>query len=131
MIQMMPNTHIKLDSCQICNQILKNIAVKGDLCEAVFHKRCANVTKQQLRLIHCKNISYLCISCYEVFPFQEISDDAFVYENYSVEDTYDYLISDFNIKKDDAFHITRGTRRGGGVALYTNKTLPGTLRESK
>ena len=96
MIQMMPNTHIKLDSYQICNQILKNIAVKCDLCEAGFHKRCANLTQQQLRLIHCKHINYLCISCYEVFPFQEISADAFVCANSSVEDIYDYLIIYFN-----------------------------------
>ena len=41
------------------------------------------------------------------------------------------LISDFNIKNYDAFHITRGTRRGGGVALYTNKHLSGALIESK
>ena len=33
------------------------------------------------------------------------------------------LIIDFNIKKYDAFHITRGTRRGGGVALFTNKNI--------
>ena len=34
------------------------------------------------------------------------------------------LISDFNsINNYDAFHITRGTRRGGGVAIYTNKKL--------
>ena len=89
MIQMMPNTQIKLDSCQICNQILKHIAVKCYLCEAVFHKRCANLT-QELRLIHCKNINYLCISCCEVFPFHEISDDEIVYENSSVEDTYNH-----------------------------------------
>ena len=86
---MMPNNLIRLDSCQVCNQILTNIAVKCDLCAAVFHKR-ANLTQQQLRLIHCKNINYLCISCCKVFPFQEISDDEFVYENCSVEDTYDH-----------------------------------------
>jgi len=34
-------------------------------------------------------------------------------------------------KLDDAFHITRGTRRGGGVAIYTNKKLSGALAESK
>ena len=33
------------------------------------------------------------------------------------------LISDFSINNYDAFHITRGTRRGGGVAIYTNKKL--------
>ena len=33
---------------------------------------------------------YLCISGGELFPFQEISDDEFVYENYSVEDIYDH-----------------------------------------
>ena len=41
------------------------------------------------------------------------------------------LLSDFSINNYDAFHITRGTRRGGGVAIYTNKTLSGTLAESK
>ena len=41
------------------------------------------------------------------------------------------LISDFNINNYDAFHITRGTRRGGGVAIYTNKKLSGALAESK
>ena len=72
MIQMMSNSQIKLYSCQIYNQILKNIAVKCDLC-------------------------YLCISCCEVFPFQEISDNEFVYENSSVEDTYDhYNLMDTN-----------------------------------
>ena len=30
------------------------------------------------------------------------------------------LISDFCIQNYDAFHITRGTRRGGGVAIYTH-----------
>ena len=44
----MANTKIKLDSCVICNQILKNISVQCDLCEAVFHKRCADLTQQQL-----------------------------------------------------------------------------------
>ena len=33
---------------------------------------------------------YLCISGGEVFPFQEISDDELVYENYYVGDTYDH-----------------------------------------
>ena len=37
------------------------------------------------------------------------------------------LISDISINNYDAFHITRGTRRGGGVAIYTNKTLSGAL----
>ena len=68
----------------------KNIAIKCDMCEAVFHKCFANLTQQKLRLIHCKNINYLCISCCEVFPFQEISDGEFVYENSSVEDNYDH-----------------------------------------
>ena len=27
------------------------------------------------------------------------------------------LINDFNLNNYDAFHITRGTRRGGGVAI--------------
>ena len=78
MIKMMPNNQIRLDSCQICNQILKYTAVKCDLCEAVFHKRCANLAQQQLRLIHCKNINYLCISCCEVFPFQEVMMKLFM-----------------------------------------------------
>ena len=33
------------------------------------------------------------------------------------------LINDFSINNYGAFHITRGTRRGGGVATYTNKKL--------
>jgi len=175
---------------------------------------------------------YFSTSCGEVFPFQEISDNELVYENSSVEETYetyklmdicskfnlnslnysdcsphnfgndidpnknfynniskckyytdlqlneeiggvnglsfihfnarslktnfhkikDYILelninfdiiaitetwiepnltSDFNINNYDAFHITRGTRRGGGVAIYTNKKLSGALAESK
>jgi len=41
------------------------------------------------------------------------------------------LINDFHIQNYDAFHITRGTRRGGGVAIYTNQKLWGSLVESK
>ena len=41
------------------------------------------------------------------------------------------VISDFCINNYAAFHITRGTRRGGGVAIYTNKNLSGALAESK
>ena len=38
---------------------------------------------------------HLCISGSEVFPFQEISGDEFVYENSSVEDVYDhYMLMD-------------------------------------
>ena len=33
------------------------------------------------------------------------------------------LIDDFNINSYDAYHVTRGIRRGGGVAIYTNKEL--------
>ena len=92
---MMPNNQIRLDSCQICNQILKNIAVKCDLCEAVFHKRFANLTQQQ-RLIHYKNINYVNLyACCEMFPFQEISYDEFVYEISSVEDTYELCVGLF------------------------------------
>ena len=41
------------------------------------------------------------------------------------------LISGICINNYDAFHITRGTRRGGGVAIYTNKNLSGALAEGK
>ena len=41
------------------------------------------------------------------------------------------LISDFSVNNYDAFHITRGNRRGGGVAIYINKKLSGALAESK
>ena len=41
------------------------------------------------------------------------------------------LISDFSINNYDAFYITRGTRRGCGVATYTNKKLSGARAESK
>ena len=34
--------------------------------------------------------NYCCTSCCKVFPFQEISDGGIVYENSSVEDTYDH-----------------------------------------
>ena len=70
-IQMMPNTQIKLDSCQICNQILKNIAIKCDLCEAVFHKRFTNLTQQQLRLIHCKNLIIFVYHVVRYFHFRK------------------------------------------------------------
>ena len=33
------------------------------------------------------------------------------------------LIDDFNINNHDAYQVTRGIRRGGGVAIYTNKEL--------
>ena len=85
----MANTRIQLDSCLRCNQILHNYAVKCELCEAFFHKRCAKITSQQFRLNRCKNINYRCTSCYEVFPFQNISDDEIIFENSSVEVNYD------------------------------------------
>ena len=59
------------------------------LCEAVYHKRCVKITQEQFRLIRCKNVNYLCTSCCEDFPFQNVSDDEFVFENSSVEDNYD------------------------------------------
>ena len=40
-------------------------------------------------LIRCKNIWYRCTSCYEVFPFQNISDDKLIFETSSVEVNYD------------------------------------------
>ena len=70
-IQVMPNTQIKLDSCQICNQILKNIAIKCDLCEAVFNKRFSNLTQQQLRLIHCKKLIIFVYHVVRYFPFRK------------------------------------------------------------
>ena len=42
-----------------------------------------------------------------------------------------HLTNDFNMNNYDAFHITRGTRRGGDVAIYTKKKLSGTLAERK
>ena len=229
----MANARIQLDSCLRCNQILHNYAVKCELCEAFFHKRCAKITSQQFRLIRCKNINYRCTSCYEVFPFQNISDDEIIFENSSVEVNYDIyklmdncsqfnldsfkysdynpydfgndidpenyfynnlsskcqyytdlqftekiskvnglsfihfnarslktnfqkikhyilelnlqfdiiaisetwtdpdLIDDFNINSYDAYHVTRGIRRGGGVAIYTNKELSCKMVETK
>ena len=41
------------------------------------------------------------------------------------------LIDDFNINNYDAYHITRGIRRGGGVAICTNKELSCKMVESK
>ena len=42
---------------------------------------------------------YLSISCGEVFPFQEISDNELVYENSSVEETYEtYKLMDIGFK---------------------------------
>ena len=233
---MMANTQIKLDSCPICNQTLNSYAIKCDLCEAVYHKRCAKITQEQFRLIRCKNVNYHCTSCCEVFSFQNVSDDKFVFENSSVEDNYDLyklidncsqfnfnsfkyldynphdfendidpennfynnlsskcqyytnlqftekigkvnglsfihfnarslktnfqkikdymlelyvkfdiiaisetwietdLIDDFNINNYDAYHITRGIQRGGGVAtrgIYTNKELSCKMVQSK
>ena len=125
MIKMMPNNQIRLDSCQICNQLLKHIAVKCDLCEAGFHKRCANLTQQQLRLIHCKHINYMCISCCEEFPFQEINDDEFVYENCSVEDTYDHYKlmdkrSQFNL---NSFNYSECSPHNFGNDIDPNKNF--------
>ena len=41
------------------------------------------------------------------------------------------LINDFNINNYNAFLIKRGTRRGGGVVIFTNKNLSSTLAESE
>jgi len=72
-----------------------------------------------------KNINYLCISCCEVFPFQEISDDEFVYENCSVEDTYDQYIlmdkcSQFNL---NSFHYSDWSPHNFGNDIDPNTHL--------
>ena len=41
------------------------------------------------------------------------------------------VINDFNINNYEAFLIKKGTRRGGGVVIYTNKYLSSTLAESE
>ena len=41
------------------------------------------------------------------------------------------LIDEFNINSYDAYHVTRGIRMGGGVAIYTNKKLPCKMVETK
>ena len=41
------------------------------------------------------------------------------------------LIDDFNINSYDAYHVTRGIRRGGGVAIYTKKELSCKMVETK
>ena len=38
---------------------------------------------------------------------------------------------DFNIDNDDAYHITRGNRRGGGVVIYTANELSWKMVETK
>ena len=52
-----------------------------------FTNHVKKMTKQQS--IFCKDRSYYCLSCCTVFPFQNISDDEFTFENSSVEDNYD------------------------------------------
>ena len=72
----------------VCNELLTNDVITScELCEAVFHKSCKKMTKQQS--LYCKDRSYYCLSCCTVFPFQNISDDEFTFENFSVEDNYD------------------------------------------
>ena len=41
------------------------------------------------------------------------------------------LINDCNIDSYNGCHITRGDRRGGGVAMYTSKELSYKLLETK
>ena len=41
------------------------------------------------------------------------------------------LISDYNINNYNGYHITRGDRRGGGVAIYKSKELSCKLLETK
>ena len=56
-----------------------------------FHKK-GQITVKTWRK---KNGIYYCLSCCTVFPFQNISDDEFTFENYSVEDNYDlYKLKD-------------------------------------
>ena len=79
---------MQMDSCMVCNVLLTNdFKTRCELCEAVFHKSCKKMTKQQS--IYCKDRSYYCLSCCTVFPFQNISDDEITFENSSVEDNYD------------------------------------------
>ena len=41
------------------------------------------------------------------------------------------LINDYNVNNYNGYHITRGDRRGGGVAIYTSKELSCKLLETK
>ena len=41
------------------------------------------------------------------------------------------LIDDFNINNHDAYQVTRGIRRGGGAAIYTNKELSCKMEKTK
>ena len=80
--------------CIVCKVRLTNDVIRRcELCKAVFHKSCTKMTKQQS--IFCKNGIYYCLSCCTVFPFQNIADNEFTFENSSVEANYDlYKLKD-------------------------------------
>ena len=57
---------IQIDSCMVCNELLTNDVITScELCEAVFHKSCKKMTKQQS--IYCKDREV--ITVYHAVPY--------------------------------------------------------------
>lgn len=77
--------------CSICQKNVVTDAVECELCYKWVHRRCAKLTKQQLRGL--ENDHFTCLPCKNLFPFQNIDDDeiqAELFHTYTQNNTTRY-----------------------------------------
>ena len=77
--------------CSICQKNVVTDAVECELCYKWVHRRCAKLTKQQLRVL--ENDHFTCLPCKNLFPFQNIDDDeiqAELFHTYTQNNTTRY-----------------------------------------
>ena len=70
--------------CGKCNKEVLTDAIECSLCLKWYHRRCTNLTKAKLRSVGI-NDNWLCMYCFNIFPFSEIDDDDFFVINNSIE----------------------------------------------
>ena len=70
--------------CGKCNKEVIPDAIECSLCLKWYHRRCSNLTKAKLRSIGI-NDNWLCMYCFNIFPFSGVDDDEFFIINNSLE----------------------------------------------
>ena len=67
--------------CSICHKYVLIDAIECSICALWVHRKCAKLTKVQLKQLRHEDKQWSCENCKELFPFNKLDDNEFIFTN--------------------------------------------------
>ena len=97
--------------CLVCSKDVLNDAIQCSLCLICLHRKCARITKNELKKLSRDEYNWFCIDCCNILPFQSIAETEFDFIFSDVESASLYELSnrcmDFELEYDNAVNTRK------------------------